>query len=319
MNILLLDNVRITQLIKAVSSNLIRAQQEEKKDGDESLINSFLDKAGFDSVLLAKYFLKENDPVEGSRYLLSGAYSFEKSGAFNQALACYNKIINIGEEEFLDQATLGISRLDSIENDLDISTKEGKIIALDFLIWKNYGLTTTSAQKSISDEFNLEVSSASIRSYAKILEERKRAIIWGGPQGREYHIYPNIADLATREKYYGQKSLFVGSIENRITDQFNVNFNNLDYNKELFILNGSIVPKMVLAVDMDAFVQNLEKFSRPPFAVKAFGELKKSTDFGENGYETTLEEELDLVDANKLYDGQTEEAIYERQEIGGHN
>lgn len=317
MNAILIDNARIKNLIKGVSSNLIRAQQEEEHGGDASLINSFLDKASFDSVLLAKFLIKENDLIESSRYFLSAAYSFEKSGAFNQAMACYNKIITIGEEEFLDYAKVGISQLDSIKNDLDTSTKEGKIIALDFLIWKNYGLTTTSAQRSFLDEFNQEISSASIRSYAKILEERKRAIIWGGPQGREYHIYPNIADLATREEYYGQKSLFVGSIENRITERFNINFNNLKYNKELFILNGSIIPEMVLAVDMDAFVRNLAKFSRPPFAVKAFGELKKSTDFEENGYETTLEEELDLIDANILYDGQTEETIYERQEIGG--
>jgi hypothetical protein len=314
---IIMDDVRTKNLIKVVSSNLIRAQREEEYGKDVSLRDSFLDKAGFDSVLLAKILLQKNDFTESSRYFLSAAYSFEKSGALNQAMACYNKIINIGEGEFVDYAKVGISRLDSIKNNLDISTKEGKINALDFLIWKHYGLTTTSAQKSFLDEFNQEISSASIRSYAKILEERKRATIWGGPQGREYRIYPNIADLATREKYYGQKSLFVGSIENRITEKFNINFNNLNYNKELFILNGSIMPKMVLAVDMDAFVQNLEKFSKPPFAVKAFGELKKSTDFEENGYETTMEEELDLIDANILYDGQTEKTIYERQKIGG--
>jgi len=30
--------------------------------------------------------------------------------------------------------------------------------------------------------------------------------IWGGPQGRPYHIYPNVVDLATRKGHYGKET-----------------------------------------------------------------------------------------------------------------
>ena len=316
MNAMMMNDARMRILTKDISSNLIRAQQEENKGKDFSIRNSLFDQAGYDSVLLAKLLIKADDPTEGSRYFLSAAYSYEKSGAINQAISCFRKIIDIGEGEFLDRAREGLSRVGS--NDaFDINTKEGKIFALDFLIWKHYGLTTTDAKGLFLREFNQDLSNDSIRSYANVLKERNRVIIWGGPQGREYHIYPNIADLATREEHYGHESLFAGSIERRITEKFNINFRNLDYNKEFFILNGTIIPQMLLAVDMNAFVQNLKSFSKPSYSVKALGILKKSTDLEDSGYEATLNEEFDLIDANVLYDGETEETIYERKDIGG--
>lgn len=319
MNCMMIENGQIRNLIKEISSNLMRAQNEESNEKDTSLRNFYLDKAGYDSVFLAKLLLEINDAEEGSRYFLSAAYSYEKSGALNQSLACYNKILEIGREPFLSDAEDGMSRINSLKKrKLDISTKEGKIKALDFLIWEYYGLTTTDAKDYFLKEFMQEVSNESIRSYAKILEERKRVVIWGGPQGREYHIYPNIADLATRNQHYGKISLFAGLIQSRVTQQFKVKFENWDYNKELFTINSSIKPKMIMAVDMDAFVKNLKIFTTPNFSLKALGTLKKSTDLEDNGYKTTLPEELDLIDSNVLYNGITDETIYSRELCGGH-
>jgi hypothetical protein len=273
----------------------------------------FLDKAGFDSVFVAKILLEAGDPIESSEYFLSAAYSYEESGASVQAISCFNKLLDIGVDEFLDRAKEGLSRIISVKKDnIDINKREGRIKALDFLVWKNYALTTTQAIESFSQEFNISVSDSSVRNYANILKERKRVLIWGGPQGREYNIFPNIKDLATRKDYYGKDALFPGSIESRVTKDFRVRFETLDSHKELFLINSSIMPKMVIAVDMDAFVQNVERLMTPHFSVKAIGELKRSTDLENNGYAPMINGDLDLLDSTTLYDGITDETIYER-------
>lgn len=315
---MMLENAQMKNLVKAISSNLIRAQNEERNEKDSSLRNSFLDMAGYDSVFLAKLLLEINDSVESSRYFLSAAFSYEKSGALNQSLACFNKIKEIGEEAFITDAEEGISRINSIKKEqLDITTREGKLSALDYLIWKHYGLTTTDAKSYMEKEFGQDLTNDSIRAHAKKLEERKRVIIWGGPQGREYHIYPNIADLATRSQHYGRTSLFAGSIQDRVTKEFRIRFENLDYNKEIFILNSSIKPKMIMAVDMNAFVKNLRVFTTPNFSLKALGVLRKSRDLENNGYKPMLSDELDLVDSDTLFNGLTDETIYNRATCGG--
>jgi len=301
-------------LIKAISSNLVRAQQEEKNDLTNR--NRYLEKAGFDSVRLAHILFEKGNRIESSRYLLSAANSYEAAEAYNQSTACYDKIIKIGEQDFLNKAKEGLSRLRDAKKDpkdkIDSSTREGKIAYLDFLVWKYHSIRTTQAIDYFAKEFGQNVSKDSVRSYAHELEERKRVIIWGGPQGREYKIYPNIADLASREKYYGVDTLFVGSIESRITN-FKIKFENWYFNKELFILNGTVVPKMVMVVDMEAFVKNIVKFASPDFKVKAFGTLEKFSNLADNGYETQLDEKLDVINSKALIDRITDATLYERE------
>lgn len=301
------------KLIKAVSSNLIRAQMEENKDTSKR--NRYLENASFESVHLSRLFLKEGNNIESSRYLMSAAYSFEKAEALNQAVACYNKIIEIEHQDFIDEAKEGLSRsIQEKKSDIDLSTKEGKLAALDLLVWKYNGLTTTQLIDNFSEEFDYEILSATVRNYAHELEERKRVIIWGGPQGREYHIYPNIANLATRRGFYGKKTMVAGSIESRITDNFSINFEQWYYNKELFILNGNVIPKMVMAIDMTAFVKNLVTFTNIGHPVKTFGILENFSGLASNGYETMLNEDLDVIDPDVIIDGNTEGTIYNRNE-----
>jgi hypothetical protein len=324
----IVNNDQIRKLIKSISSNLIRAQKEESNRTDRTIRNNYLDKASADSVYLAKILLEMGELEECSKYFLSAAYSYEKVGACNQSMACYDKLLELGVDEFIDKAKDGLNRLASFKRDeIDITSKEGKINALDFLIWKYYGATTTKAKVYFSEEFDLEISTASIRSYAHELNERKRVIIWGGPQGREYHIYPNMADLATRTRHYGKSSLFEGSIESRITEEFNINFNRLSYNKELFIINEFIKPKMIMAVDVEGFVRNLNKFTENGFLIKAKGVLRRFTDLQSSGYELSSDvqandykihtnDKLDVIDSKILLDGLTGEVIYESATAG---
>lgn len=299
------------RLIKAISSNLIRAQKEENKNIYKR--NRYLEKAGFDSVYLSLFLFKKENTIESSRYLFSAAHSYEKAEAHNQAISCYDRIIEIGHQDYLDKAQEGLSRINQEKNDdINVETKDGKISALDFLVWKYHGITTAQAIEYFREEFDKEVLPDSIRSYAHELEERKRVIIWGGPQGRPYHIYPNVADLATRKRHYGKNTIIAGSVESRITENFVINFENWQYNKEFFILNGTIIPKMVMAIDMNAFVNNLKIFSSPGFSVKAFGKLENLAELAGNGYTTNLREELDVIDSDIIIDGSTEGTIYDR-------
>lgn len=303
---------RINQIIKSVSSNFIRAQQNE--NGDITLRNRYLEKASMDSIILAQLLQKENNIFESSRYLLSAATAFEKACAINQAKACYIKIIELNHPDFVKKAKSRKDKLVKIiEKELDITTKEGRINALGYLVWKSSGLTTTMAIDAFSEEFSLDLQTYQIREYAKELEQRKRVSIWGGPSGREYHIYPNIADLASRSEYYGHKTLIEGTIGRRITQEFQINFQNWNYNKELFIINGSIIPEMVITVDMDAFVKYLRKFASPGLNLSAFGLLGDFKDLAGNGYESNQDiTRLDVVDSERLIDNITGEALYNR-------
>lgn len=315
-----LMNDQIRGLVKSISSNLIRAQREEQTSTpDIANKDLYLDKASSDSVYLAKMLFEMEDYNGSSRYFLSAANSYESAQAISQSIACYEKIIEIGISEFIDEARDGLSRVNNLRiRNINLSTKEDRIKALDLLVWEHLGLSTTSAIKLFLDEFGLDVSATSIIAYSHELDKRKRITLWGGPQGREYHMYPNIADLATRKQYYGKQYMFKGYIENRITENFNINYKNLDYNKELFVLNGSIKPKMIVAIDEDAFVRNIEKFVLPKFLIKAFGTLKRFADLTDNGYEASLGEELDVIDSNKLVDGENNQYIYERAVSGDH-
>jgi len=299
------------KLIKIVSSNLIRAQREENRDITKR--NRYLEEASFVSIHLARLLSERGDLVESSRYLLSAAHSYEKAEAINHAIACYDKIIEIGETDFSNDAREGLSVLKRFRMDeIDLDTKEGKMAALDSLVWKHPGLTTTRALQYFSEEFDQELSPTSTRLYARELEERKRVTIWGGPQGRPYHIYPNVVDLATRTGHYGKETLVQGSVESRITEDFRIKFEKWNYNKEMFVLNGTINPKVVMAVDMEGFVKNLKSFSEPGFRVSTVGILENFQDLAGNGYETNLEENLDVIDSNVLIDGYTDAIIYNR-------
>ena len=297
------------KLIKTVSSNLIRAQREENRDITKR--NRYLEQASFGSIYLARLLSERNDLIESSRYLLSAAHSYEKAGAINPAIACYEKIIETGETDFSNDAREGLSMLKRFRMDeIDLGTKEGKMTALDSLVWEHPGLTTAHALQYFLDEFDQELSPTSVRLYARELKERKRVTIWGGPQGRAYHIYPNVVDLATRKGHYGKETLVHGSVEYRITEDFRIKFEKWNYNKEMFILNGTIDPKVVMAIDMEGFVKNLKSFSEPGFRVSAVGILENFQDLAGDGYETNLEENLDVIDSNVLIDGYTDAIIY---------
>ena len=308
-------DIQTRELIKEISSNLVRAQQEENNDLTNR--NRYLEKAGFVSVRLAHLLFERKNNIESSRYFLSAANSYEAAEAFNQATACYDKIIEIGNQDFINKAQDGLYRLNNIKKDdaykIDLETKEGKIAILDSLVWKNHVIKTTQVIDYFAREFDREISAGSVRSYAHELVDRKRVIIWGGPQGREYSIYPNIADLASRKKYYGVDTLFAGSIESRITNDFKINFENWNFNKELFILNSNVVPKMVMAVDMEAFVKNIMKFASPDFSIKTYGTLEKFSNLADNGYETQLNEKLDVINSKALIDPRTDTTIYARE------
>lgn len=302
---------QVRELIKTVSSNFICAQREE--NGDITKRNRYLEEASFVSIHLARLLSDREDLIESSRYLLSAAHSYEKAGAINHAIACYEKMIEIGETDFSNDAREGLSMLKRFRMDeIDLGTKEGKMTALDSLVWKHPGLTTTHALQYFLEEFDNKLSPTSIRSYARELEERKRVTIWGGPQGRPYHIYPNVVDLATRKGHYGKETLVQGSVESRITEDFRIKFEKWNYNKEMFILNGTIDPKVVMAVDMEGFAKNLKSFSEPGFRVSAVGILENFHALAGDGYETNLEENLDVIDSNVLIDGSTDAIIYTR-------
>lgn len=121
-------DIQTRELIKAISSNLVRAQQEENNDLTNR--NRYLEKAGFESIRLAHLFLERGNHIESSRYFLSAANSYEAAEAFNRATACYDKIIEIGDH-FINKAQEGLYRLNYIKKDetdkIDLSTKEGKI------------------------------------------------------------------------------------------------------------------------------------------------------------------------------------------------
>lgn len=312
MNFIDFDNTE-QNIIKAVSSNLIRAQMEENRDTSKR--NRYLEKASFESIHLSRLFLEKENNIESSRYLISAAYSFEKAEALNQAKACYDKVIEIEHQDFIEEAKEGLSRLiKEKKGNIDLNTREGKINAIDSLVWKYNGLTTTKLIDYFYKEFDDEIPSSTVRNYVHELQERKRVIIWGGPQGREYHIYPNVANLATRRGFYGKKTMIEGFVESRITDNFSINFEQWYYNKELFILNGKVIPKMVMAIDMTAFVNNLLTFTNSGHPIKTFGILEQFSKLANNGYETQLNEDLDVIDPDIIIDGNTEGTIYNRNE-----
>lgn len=309
-------NAEAMALMRSVSSNLIRAQQEEILTKDITKRDSYLDKASSESVQLAQYLLDIGDNKLSSEYFLSAAYSYKKSEAYHQSKACFDKVVEIGEDDFLEEAREGLRKLNNIRDfEWDLVSKNGRINALHYLIWNNYGLTTTKAVELFKDEFDQDISSGTVRSYAKILKQRKRVIIWGGPQGREYHIYPDVANLATRKRYYGRELLFEGAIEERITERFEIDFSTLNFNKEIFILNGNIKPKMMMTIDMDAFVKNIYRFSAPGFNVKALGKLESFSDLARNGYKGMSYVPAnvpDVLDSNKIFEGNTGEEIHIR-------
>ncbi len=95
----------IKKLIKAINSNLIRAHQEE----DTYTKNLYLKLAGLYSCDLGE--LIKEDTIESSKYFLSGAYSFENSGDEDLAKMCYEKVIEIGINGFVNKAKEGLDRV----------------------------------------------------------------------------------------------------------------------------------------------------------------------------------------------------------------
>ncbi len=300
---ILIENKKFKGLVKAINSNLMRAQMEEK--GDINLRNTYLESAGFDSVKLAKLLLNAGEKFESSSYLLSAGYSFEESGAIMQARACFKKVLNVGLDRFVEETKEGLERLKNLEktiDNIDLNSKEGGLFALDHLIWKHGGLDTIKAAEYL-EELGCGRSTVTVRNYARELEERKRVVIWGGPQGKIYHLYPNVAELATREEHYGKETMISGSIESRVTDSFNIDFQKWDYNKEIFEINSTILPKMLITIDIEGYNKNLDRFIKQQrYPLKAIGILEDFPTLEANGYTTNQIEyhKDDVFDSNVL-------------------
>ncbi len=310
----LIKNDDVRALVKAISSNLIRAQREEGRDLNSR--NRYLEAAGSDSILLGRLLLDEyNNKVESSEYFLSAGRSFEESGALNPSRTCYEKVIEIGLLEFKDLANEGFERIEKSESEqrrINLNTKEGRLNALDHIVWKYKGLNTIQAYEFMKEDFGRELSKSTIRAYARELDERKRVVIWGGPQGRPYHIYPNLANLATRKDYYGDPTIISGEIENRVTPSFKIQFQNWKYNKEIFVLNGSKKPKWLMTVDMNAYIQNIEKLTKTGYSLKVVGVLQNPQSLAGNGYKIITSKYQDILDSRVLIDYNTGEQLYNR-------
>jgi hypothetical protein len=311
----LIKNNEIKRLVKTISSNLIGAQREEKRD--LNFRNKYLEAAGSDSILLGSLLL-DFDKVESSKYFLSAGRSFEESGAIDRSKTCYEKVIEIGVDDIIDKAREGLKRLERLNQriDLDLNTKEGRLLGLDYIVWKYKGLNTLEAFEYLKRDFGLELSTGTIRSYARELEARNRVAIWGGPQGRIYHIYPNLANLATRKGYYGIETAISGSIEERITPSFRIQFQNWSYNKEIFVVNGTKFPKVLMTVDMNAYIKNLDKLSKKGYAIKAVGTFQEVQSLKSNGYEIIQSPYQDFFDSRILIDRITGKQIYNRNISG---
>ena len=119
----LIKNNEIKRLVKAISSNLIRAQMEEKSD--LKLRNKYLEAAGSDSISLGRLLFELDEKLESSKYYLSAGRSFEESGAINRSRTCYEKIIEIGVDTFIDKAKEGLERFENLKQRVDVNTKEG--------------------------------------------------------------------------------------------------------------------------------------------------------------------------------------------------
>lgn len=309
----LVKNAEIKRLVKAVSSNLIRAQMEEKMD--LHLRNKYLESAGSDSIILGRLLL-EFDNVESSKYFLSAGHSFEESGAIGRSKTCYEKIIEIEVGDFIDKAKEGLERLDRINQHIDLNTKEGRLTGLEYVVWKYRGLNTLEAVEYLKKDLGLELGRGTIRNYARELEARKRVAIWGGPQGRLYHIYPNLAYVATRKKYYGEEITISGLIEKRVTrSYFKIQLKNWSCNKEIFVVNGNRFQNNLLAVDMNAYIKNLDKLKKG-YAIKALGSFQEFRSLASNGYEIIQSPYQDFFDSKALIDNSTGKPIYNRNTGG---
>lgn len=310
----LVKNAEIKRLVKAVSSNLVRAQMEEKMD--LNLRNKYLELAGSDSISLGRLLLGV-DKVETSKYFLSAGRSFEESGAINSSRTCYEKVIEIEVGDFIDKAKEGLKRLDRVNQHIDLNTKEGRLAGLEYVVWKYKGLNTLEAVEYLKKDLGLELGRATIRNYARELEARNRVAIWGGPQGRLYHIYPNLAYVATRKSYYGVETTISGSIEERVTrSYFKIQLKNWSYNKEIFVVNGNRFQNNLLAVDMNAYIKNLDRFSKKGYSIKALGSFQQFQSLASNGYEIIRSPYQDFFDSKALIDSITGKPIYNRN-IGG--
>jgi len=311
------------EIVRNISSDLIRAQRQENKDLKKK--NQYLERAANESVKIANYYLKNNNHKKSIEYFLTAANSYEKSNALFQSKSCYKKLLDIYNEDktefydYYEKSKEGLSRIKKIieEDFLDffnLEKKEGRVSATDFLIWKNNGTDTNELVDQYEKNFHRSINDGTIRNYSRELENRKRVIIWGGPQGRPYHIYPNLMNLATRKDHYNNKTLIEGVMQNRLTNKFEINSNKWYSNKEIFEVNG-VNPSLLLTVDMDAFVRNIDKF-REGLQVKAYGELNKPSELSEIGY-TTNNNQFDILDSQLLIDYDTGEKIYGEINVGG--
>ena len=225
--------------------------------------------------------------------------------------------VKVGIDDFIDKAKEGLERLDRVNQHIDLNTKEGRLSGLEYIVWKYKGLNTLEAVVYLKKDLGLELSRSTIRNYARELEARNRVAIWGGPQGRLYHIYPNLAYVATRKSYYGVETTISGLIEERVTlSSFKIQLKNWTYNKEIFVVNGNRFQNILMAVDMNAYIKNLDRLSKKGYALKALGSFQQFQSLAANGYEIIQLPYQDFFDSKALIDSITGKPIYNRNTGG---
>jgi len=308
-----------------ISSNLIRAQREESKNNIKK--NQYLEKAANDSVKLANMYLQDNSYKKCIEYFLTAAKSYEKSKGYFQSKSCYKKLVSIYKNlyknnyyNYYDKSLEGLSRVKRvIHNDFkerfNLEEREERISATNFLIWKNNGVKTNDLKIQYENNFNTSINIGTIRNYSEELENRNAVVIWGGPQGRPFRIYPNLMNLATRVDHYNESTLIEGTVQKRLTKEFSINTDRWNFNKEIFELNGKVVPSILVTVDMNAYVNNIDRFSRG-LQLKAIGKLNKTSQLSKMGYDSK-KYTFDVLDSNILIDDKTGEKIYDRPGFGG--
>ncbi len=308
---ILIENENYRNLVKKISSYLMRAKMEENRN--INLRNKYLEIAGIFSIKLGNFLLIEGEKIESSRYLLSAGDSFMESQAFQQSKSCFNKVIEIGISQFIDEAKEKLSLLPTKNyTDFNFEEKEDRLHALDDLIWTINGLDTLGAMHKMQELIGIELTKTTIRNYARELEERGRIVIWGGPQGRIYHMYPNIVDLPLRHDTYGTTTIIGGSLEERMTNNFTIDFQTWNYNREIFIINGSITPKMLITIDMDGFLEHIDKLNRPHYPLKAVGTIESSSQLKKMGYQYNMNKFNDVFTSTILIDNDTGGTLYQR-------
>jgi len=206
-------------------------------------------------------------------------------------------------------------------DNLDTSKKEGRLTLLNVLVWKHQALNTKTAREKLSTEIGEEISLSTALNYAKELGRLRRIELWGGPQGRLYHMYPNLSLIADRSEHYGKEVSFDGVFSRRITQNFRINPRNLTTFQEMFVFNGSVNPEIFTTVDYQPFLNRMPLFLGGQFRVRVVGRLYPYKDAARMGFEPvqggpeTLEQGYDILFTEKIIDVVNNSVIYQSKDF----